>query len=180
MDLISRKTKDVSNAKYLQLETSIQKIKQYPLTYIIEKVRSVVGFAVRIESDFEPRKNNKTVIINIHWHFAEDDFREYRLVLTGNKWFDKYTKAGGIDAISLFQYMTDMDFTKTVNWLFKVLENNAGKVIDLYSKREPVTKLEVIYDVNVLGWLPKCDMPSMEFPFFLILRVRNITTQNLI
>jgi len=58
MGLISRKTKDVSNTKYLQLETSIQKIKQYPLTYIIEKVRSVVGFAVRLESDFEPRKNN--------------------------------------------------------------------------------------------------------------------------
>lgn len=64
------------------------------------------------DSFFTPIKNNHTTC----W-FIKAGGKDYELLVTANKWFDRRAKVGGGGAIDLIMYLYNIDFKQAVTKL---------------------------------------------------------------
>jgi len=81
----------------------------------IERVLDALGLYWRLDPDFKPEKNPRTVRIFI----SSKDGSAWELLVTGLKWFDTRVGVGGGGAIDFTMHVMKLDFMAAVSLLFR-------------------------------------------------------------
>jgi len=159
--------------KYCKTGQITDALRSLPILGVMERL----GLYFKEDRSYTPRNGQQSKRFHIQLETGE----VLELLITGDKWYDPQTKIGRGGAIDLVMYLYAEPFKKAIERLKMffpdlLITNYSGVSKEPKAKNLPTpikkhltprrSKQFDFFVADILGWVPKDDIASMEHPLF--------------
>jgi len=159
--------------KYRQMGQVTEALRSLPILEVMNRL----GLYFKEDRSYMPRDDRQSK----RFHIQLEDGGVLELLITGEKWYDPQTKIGRGGAIDLVMYLYGEPFKKAIKRLAmlfsdlsfisynEILEESSTALLPVPVRKHltPRRNKQVDFFVaDILGWVPKDDIVSMEHPLF--------------